>query len=141
MTAPVHFHVEHPDYNFTQSYEISEWIRSCCSEENVEIEQLDFIFCTDEHLLEININHLNHNYLTDVITFPYLEGKKIQGDIFISIDRVKDNAKELRIEWQDELCRVIIHGVLHLCGYKDKTVNEQALMREKEDNYLSLRSF
>jgi len=107
----------------------------------VTIELLDFIFCTDDDLLEINVNHLNHNYLTDVITFPYAEGETIAGDIFISIDRVKDNASDLNADWFDEFCRVMIHGVLHLCGYQDKTEQEQYEMRKKEDYYLSLRSF
>ncbi|MCZ4407718.1 rRNA maturation RNase YbeY [Cryomorphaceae bacterium 1068] len=139
--APVHFHAEHPDYHFDRQDDISEWIRLSCSKENVQIEQLDFIFCTDDDLLEINNKHLNHNYLTDVITFPYSEGELIAGDIFISIDRVKDNSSDLNTDSFDELCRVMIHGVLHLCGYHDKTEQEQAIMRNKEDYYLSLRSF
>lgn len=139
--APVHFHCEHPDYLFDRQYEVSAWIRSVCREEKVSIEQLDFIFCTDDDLLEINIKHLNHNYLTDVITFPYSEGETIAGDIVISIDRVKDNAKDLNSEWFEELCRVMVHGVLHLCGYRDKNSEQQAEMRGKEDYYLSLRSF
>lgn len=139
--ANVHFHSEHPDYHFDYQKEISDWVRLTCREENVKIGQLDFIFCTDDALLEINIKHLNHNYLTDVITFPYSEGETISGDIFISIDRVKDNAKDLNSEWFDELCRVIVHGVLHLCGYCDKNAEQQAEMRSKEDYYLSLRSF
>jgi len=139
--ALVHFHSEHPAYDFDRQDEVSDWIRSSCRKEKVEIELLDFIFCTDDELLEINIKHLNHNYLTDVITFPYSEGTTIAGDIFISIDRVKDNANDLKVDWFDELCRVIIHGVLHLCGYGDKNDAEAALMRKKEDYYLSLRSF
>ncbi|MGB6035078.1 MAG: rRNA maturation RNase YbeY [Cryomorphaceae bacterium] len=139
--APVHFHSEHPDYVFDRQDDISAWIRKACREEKVKIEQLDIIFCTDDDLLEINIKHLDHNYLTDVITFPYSEGEIIAGDIFISIDRVKDNAKDLNCEWFDELCRVMVHGVLHLCGYTDKESDDQAEMRKKEDYYLSLRSF
>jgi rRNA maturation RNase YbeY len=139
--AAVHFHSEHPDYHFDRQDDISEWIRVSCREEKVQIEQLDFILCTDENLLDINIMYLNHNYLTDVITFPYLEGDTIAGDIFVSIDRVKENASDLNTNWFDELCRVMIHGVLHLCGYHDKTEQEKAEMRNKEDYYLSLRSF
>jgi probable rRNA maturation factor len=139
--ANVHFHSEHPDYHFDHQEEISDWVRLTCREENVKIGQLDFIFCTDDALLEINIKHLDHNYLTDVITFPYSEGEAISGDIFISVDRVKDNAKDLNFEWFDEFCRVIVHGVLHLCGYCDKNAEQQAKMRSKEDYYLSLRSF
>lgn len=139
--APVYFHSEHPDFLFDRQDEVSEWIHSVCVEEKVEIEQLDFIFCTDDYVLEINIKHLNHKYLTDVITFPYAEGETIAGDIFISIDRVKENAQDLSVEWFKELCRVMVHGVLHLCGYTDKDKQEQAVMRGKEDYYLSLRSF
>jgi len=139
--ATIHFHSEHPDYKFDQQEDVSHWIRSSCKKEGVTIELLDFIFCTDDDLLEINVNHLNHNYLTDVITFPYAEGETIAGDIFISIDRVKDNASDLNADWFDEFCRVMIHGVLHLCGYQDKTEQEQYEMRKKEDYYLSLRSF
>lgn len=139
--APIEFHSEHPDFNFDRQNDLSDWIQKACKEEKVEIAQLDFIFCSDDDLLEINNKHLGHNYLTDVITFPYSEGETIEGDVFISIDRVKDNAKDLDIEWFDELCRVLIHGVLHLCGYSDKLEVEQAEMRRKEDYYLSLRSF
>jgi len=139
--APVHFHCEHPDYHFDHQDELRNWIIQTCKEENATIDRLDFIFCTDEDLLEINLNYLNHNYLTDVITFPYSEGDTIAGDIFISVDRVKENAQDLDLKWFDELCRVIIHGVLHLCGYTDKESHQQAEMRKKEDYYLSLRSF
>jgi rRNA maturation RNase YbeY len=137
----IYFHLEHPKYNFIHHEEISNWIRIVCDSENVRIKLLDFILCTDEDLLEINKKHLNHNYLTDVITFPYSEGDDLEADIFISLDRVDENSKLLNTQYSDELCRVMIHGVLHLCGYKDKTDREQVEMRKKEDYYLSLRSF
>jgi len=139
--APIYFHLEHPDYNFLPQNEISGWIREVCLTENVQIKVLDFILCTDQDLLGINIKHLNHNYLTDVITFPYSENDRLEADIFISLDRVNENADNLKVSYFDELCRVMIHGVLHLCGYKDKTEAEQLEMRKKEDYYLSLRSF
>mgnify|MGYP001804060443 CR=1 FL=1 len=138
---PILFHSELPDFSFDDDTGVSGWITHASTEEKVTIAGLNYIFCSDEYLLDINIKHLNHNYLTDIITFPYQEGKVLESDIFISVDRVKDNAAELKIDWFDELCRVMIHGFLHLCGYKDKTDDEQAVMRKKEDYYLSLRSF
>lgn len=106
-----------------------------------ELKQLGdvcFIFCGDEYLLAMNKQYLDHDYYTDIITFDYVEGKIISGDLFISIDRVNENAKEFGIEFKRELLRVMFHGVLHLCGYKDKTEYEKKQMREKEDFYLSV---
>ena len=96
------------------------------------------MFCTDDELLEINIKHLNHNTLTDIITFDYTEDKKISSDIFISVDRVLENAKKFEVTFEEELCRVMIHGVLHLCGYKDKSKPDAELMRKKENWALKL---
>lgn len=98
---------------------------------------ISLIFCSDKYLLDININYLNHNYHTDIITFNYVEGEVISGDLFISIDRVKENAVEFETSCAKELYRVIFHGLLHLVGYNDKTKEEKKIMREKEDLYLS----
>jgi probable rRNA maturation factor len=95
------------------------------------------ILCSDKYLLNMNIEYLQHNYYTDIITFNYVEGKLISGDLFISIERVKENSIEFNSIWIKELYRVIFHGVLHLIGYNDKTADEKKLMREKEDLYLS----
>lgn len=95
------------------------------------------IFCSDKYLLNINVEYLQHNYFTDIITFDYAEGGKISGDLFISIDRVKDNAVQFNTTFLKELYRVIFHGVLHLVGYNDKSVKEKKVMREKENLYLS----
>lgn len=98
---------------------------------------ISLIFCSDKYLLNINVEYLNHNYFTDIITFNYIEGNTISGDLFISIERVKENAVEFNTTWIKELYRVIFHGVLHLVGYNDKTSLEKKEMREKEDLYLS----
>ena len=121
--------------------ELKVWITGLITEEGFKEGDICFIFCTDEYLLDINVKHLNHNYLTDVISFDYGMGKLLAGDIFISVDRVKDNAVTYAKTYQEELHRVMAHGILHFCGYKDKTLEDQRLMRQKEDYYLSLRTF
>jgi len=102
---------------------------------------LNFIFCSDNYLLKINVEHLNHDTYTDIITFDYSKEDRISGDIFISIDRVEENAKSHKTSFENELHRVIIHGVLHLLGYGDKEPGQKAEMRQKEDFCLSLRDF
>ncbi len=98
---------------------------------------ISIILCSDKYLLNMNIEYLQHNYYTDIITFNYVVGNKISGDLFISIERVKENSIEFNTSWIKELYRVIFHGVLHLIGYNDKTADEKKVMREKEDLYLS----
>jgi len=120
---------------------ISNWINECIAKEGFKEGKINYIFCDDEYLLDLNIKHLNHNTLTDIISFDYTLGKLVSGDIFISIERVIDNAKKFKVPFEDELNRVMIHGVLHCCGYNDKTAEEKKLMRSKEDYYLSLRTF
>ena len=105
-------------------------------EEKKNIGQLTYIFCSDEYLLNINKQYLKHDYLTDIITFDYTVEDEISGDIFISVERVKENAKEFNQKYFSETLRVILHGALHLCGYKDKTKAQQKQMRIKEDYYL-----
>ena len=117
------------------------WIEQTIIEEGFELGQLSFVFMSDVRLLEFNKTYLNHDFFTDVITFDDVDYKTVNGDILISIERVFDNSKRLEINYLDEFFRVVIHGVLHLCGYKDKTASEVALMREKEDYYLKRRSF
>lgn len=117
---------------------IKDWITKTIKKEGFKLGELSYNFCTDEELLRVNIEHLNHDFYTDIITFELNEDRLIIGDIYISIDRVKDNAKQNKTSYTNELMRVVIHGVLHLCGYKDKTKKDAALMREKEDYYLSL---
>lgn len=119
---------------------IYSWLNKVAILENKTIQSLNIILCSDEFLLSMNQKHLNHDYYTDVITFDLSEKTTlIEGEIYISIDRVKENAKLLNQPFIDELHRVIVHGLLHLCGYKDKTQPQQKLMRKKEDEYLFLR--
>ncbi|SFZ90161.1 rRNA maturation RNase YbeY [Flaviramulus basaltis] len=115
---------------------ISSWILNTISSENHKIEEINYVFCDDEYLHKLNVEFLNHDTLTDIISFDYSMGKTIQGDIFISVERVKDNAVDFGVSFDEELNRVIIHGVLHYCGYKDKTENDAKVMREKENLYL-----
>ena len=103
--------------------------------------ELSVVFCSDEYLLEMNKTHLNHDYYTDILTFSYNEKNVISGDLFISVDRVQDNAETNKVEFLNELSRVVIHGVLHLCGYNDKTPKEISLIREKEAYYLKTLCF
>lgn len=117
---------------------LREWVALCIKKEKKQLGYLSFNFCSDRHLLNMNKEHLNHDYYTDIITFELNEHGLISGDIYISIDRVKDNAKTIGNPFNQELWRVIIHGVLHLCGYKDKSDKDAKNMRKKEDHYLSL---
>ncbi|SFQ12503.1 rRNA maturation RNase YbeY [Parafilimonas terrae] len=106
-------------------------------EECIALDQLSYIFCSDAYLLQINKQFLNHDTLTDVITFPFSEeGEPVYGEVYLSVDRIKENAKTFEVEYQNELLRVMVHGALHLCGYTDKTKPQKAQMREKEDYYL-----
>lgn len=114
------------------------WLSKVCVLENKTLGDVNLIFTSDEYLLEMNQKHLNHDYYTDIITFDYVEGNQIFGDLFISYDRVKDNAQSNNVSIENELNRVIVHGVLHLCGYKDKTEKDEKIMRSKEDEMLTL---
>lgn len=116
------------------------WLNTVAAVENKTIQSLNIILCSDEFLLSMNQRHLNHDYYTDVITFDLSEQSGlIEGEIYISVDRVKENAVLLNQKFNDELHRVMVHGLLHLCGYKDKTLIQQKTMRKKEDEYLLLR--
>jgi len=120
---------------------IKRWIAEVIQSEKYNFEDINYIFCDDAYLLEKNIKYLKHNTLTDIISFDYSFGKKISGEIFISVERVKENATIYNTTFTDELHRVMVHGILHFCGYKDKTDLEKNEMRAKEDYYLSLRDF
>lgn len=117
--------------------QISVWLENIILEEGKKLGKIQYIFCDDEYLLQVNKEHLQHDYYTDVITFDYVKGKKISGDIFVSLQRIEDNAASLSTNKDEELRRILAHGVLHLCGYKDKSDSEQLLMTEKENFYLS----
>jgi len=127
------------DFKLTNVDAITEWVRFAVLKEEFTAEDINYIFCDDGYLLELNIKHLKHNTLTDIISFNDSLGRLISGDIFISIDRVRENATKFNVSFDDELHRVMIHGILHFCKYNDKTAVEKKVMREKEDYYLSLR--
>lgn len=114
-----------------------EWISETVSAEGFELNRLDFIFCSDESLLEINRNHLGHDYYTDIITFP-LNDNPLLAEIYVSVDRVKENAQALQIPFESELHRVMIHGVLHLCGFDDHEEEDIRIIRKKEDACLKI---
>lgn len=116
---------------------ISKWITDAIISEEHKLEEINYVFCDDEYLHKLNVEFLSHDTLTDIISFDYTVGKIVQGDIFISVERVTGNAKEYRVSFEEELQRVIIHGVLHYCGYNDKSDEDAKVMREKEDHYLS----
>ena len=125
-------------FRFQGKSKISNWIKKVVKREGGNFVSLNVVFCSDDYLLNINRDYLKHDYLTDIITFDYSEAKKISGEIYISIDRVRDNANGLKLPFEIELRRVIIHGVLHLLGYKDKTASQKKVIRKKEDECLSL---
>lgn len=137
----IHYHHEKTPFNLSSRLAIRKWIYATIKEEGKEPGDINYIFCSDDYLLELNKSALDHDYFTDIITFDYCEENSISGDLFISVDRVGDNASNLKNPFLDELHRVMIHGVLHLCGYKDKTKKDEQIMRKKEDYYLNLRSF
>jgi probable rRNA maturation factor len=139
MSKPtIHFFTEDTSYAFKNKTAIKAWIKLAIAEEGYILQELNFILCSDEYLLRINQDYLNHDTYTDVITFDNSEGlKTISGDIFISIERVKENAKEIKAATTAELCRVMIHGTLHLLGYKDKGKAAKTVMTAREDHYLS----
>ena len=134
--SQIYFFSEETSFHLENSSIHEKWLSFVAAEENNGINQLNYIFCSDEYLLKINIEHLNHNTFTDVITFEYAS-MPIEGDIFISIDRIKENASEFNVSFMNELNRVMVHGLLHLLGYKDKTKEDKIEMTRKEDYYLS----
>jgi rRNA maturation RNase YbeY len=115
---------------------IANWLSNVAFSENKNIDTISVIFCSDDYLLSVNKEYLNHDYYTDIITFDYSVDTEISGDLFISIDRVNENSTEFKVPFLNELHRVLVHGVLHLCGYGDKSPDEETLMRSKEDFYL-----
>ena len=117
---------------------IANWISNVITSENKKVGEINYIFCDDEYLHKINVEHLQHDTLTDIISFDYCVGNEINGDMFISIERVKDNALDFKVSFDEELRRVLVHGILHYCGFKDKTDKEEQLMRNKEDEKIAM---
>ena len=141
VESEFNFHSENISFTLNKKPAIISWLSYSITNENKIPGEISYIFCSDQYLHELNVKHLNHNTLTDIITFDYCEKNRVNGDLFISIDRVKDNAKSFNSSIENELHRVMIHGILHLCGYKDKTLEDQNVMSAKEDFYLNLRHF
>ena len=134
----IRFFNEDVSYKFPQKQATRQWLNQQAEQEGYAVGELNYIFCSDEHVLQVNRDYLQHDYYTDIITFDQSDEEgKIEGDIFISVERVADNAAELGITADQEMRRVLAHGLLHLCGYGDKTDEEAALMRAKEDEWLS----
>jgi rRNA maturation RNase YbeY len=133
----IEFHYE-IDFKINKEPEYVSWVSSICVSENVEAADLSFIFCDDDYLLELNRKYLNHDTYTDIISFDYSEGRTISGDIFISVERVRENSKVYGTTFLEELRRVMAHGVLHLIGYKDKSKKDIEVMRMKELDKIKL---
>ncbi|MDX1426469.1 MAG: rRNA maturation RNase YbeY [Salegentibacter mishustinae] len=133
----INFYSEN-DFELQEEKSFDTWIRKVISSEEKQLGEINYIFCDDHYLYKINLKFLDHDTYTDIISFDNSEGDELNGDIFISTDRVTENAKEYNVDFSDELKRVMIHGILHLCGYGDKTESEAALMRQKEDEKIAL---
>ncbi len=134
----INFFSEDTDFNFQEIEKAIKWLQLIGSNHSKEIGVLNIIFCSDEYLHKLNIEYLQHDTLTDIITFPHEDGDFISGDIFISIDRVKDNASEYGVQVDTELIRVMAHGLLHLCGLMDKTDEDKNVMRQQEERAIKL---
>ena len=132
------------NFNYETEFELSnevayaDWLSNVIQSENKSEGDINYIFCDDEYLLEINQQYLDHDTLTDIISFDYSVGNELHGDIFISIERVADNAADFGVSFDEELKRVLVHGVLHYCGYKDKSDADEKLMRQKEEEKMKL---
>ncbi len=135
----VTYNYEDIDFKISKQPYLLAWLKHIISLENKKTSHINFIFCSDEYLLKMNQEHLQHDDYTDIITFDYCEGVKVAGDIFISIERVRENAEKFNVPFSDELHRVIIHGILHLLGYKDKTKEDKEKMTEMENKSLASR--
>lgn len=126
------------DFELSSESDYASWIQNVITSENKEEGDINYIFCDDEYLHKINVEYLNHDTLTDIISFDYSEGNFLHGDIFVSVERVTENAKEFNVSFENELKRVMAHGVLHYCGYKDKSEQDELLMRQKEDEKIKM---
>ncbi|MFY0602400.1 MAG: rRNA maturation RNase YbeY [Flavobacteriaceae bacterium] len=129
------------DFSLAQEEAVSNWIIEALEAEGFDYEDINFIFCNDEYLLKLNKKYLNHDTFTDIISFDYSIGNVVSGDIFISTERVSDNANKYQVSFENELHRVIIHGILHFMGYNDKSEDETLLMREKENQAIKELKF
>lgn len=135
----INFHSESIDFRVTNPIKTKRWLKSVIESEGFELGEINYIFCNDEYLHKINVEYLDHDTLTDIITFDNSEDEAlIEGDIFVSIERITDNSNDFKTSFEHEFRRVIVHGILHLCGYYDKTDEDEKQMRTKEDHYINL---
>jgi probable rRNA maturation factor len=140
VTQKSNIHFEYEDIeapSFLNQEVISNWLNDIASGYQSKIVNLQYIFCDDEYMLEVNREHLNHDYYTDIITFPYQEGKLVEADILISLESVQENADHYKVTYQEELMRVMVHGLLHVVGFSDKTEEESLKMRKAEDEAIA----
>lgn len=135
----ISYYFEDTDFVFREKNLNGRWLRMVAESEVRRLGNVSIIFCSDNYILDVNQRYLGHDYFTDIITFDYCEGDRLSGDLFISVDSVRENALEYGTEFKDELNRVIVHGILHLIGYDDHTEDEVKTMREKENYYLDIR--
>jgi probable rRNA maturation factor len=135
VTPGIDFHFNVPLDSFGDQEAYRRWIRNAVDEEQRRLLRVDYIFVSDEDLLSLNVKHLGHHTLTDIITFPY-QTDPIEAEIYISLERVQDNAQQNRVSLHNELRRVMIHGILHMCGWTDKTDDNRKAMRKREEHYL-----
>ena len=126
------------DFELDNVEQYEDWISRIIESEGFDEGEINYIFCDDEYLHKINVEYLDHDTLTDIISFDYTVGNVLQGDIFVSIERVRDNANDFNVSFEEELKRVLSHGVLHYCGYKDKSPKDEALMRSKEEEKMQM---
>ena len=126
------------DFELSNETEISSWLSRVILSENKKEGDINYIFCDDDYLLEINQQYLDHDTLTDIISFDYCVGNELHGDIFISVERVRENAVDFDVSFEEELKRVLVHGVLHYCGFKDKSAGDEFIMRQKENEKIKL---
>ncbi|RZM21818.1 MAG: rRNA maturation RNase YbeY [Pedobacter sp.] len=126
------------DFELTDEPKYESWLSGVITSEEKREGEISYVFCDDEYLLQMNIQYLDHDTLTDIISFDYTVGKEISGDIFISIERVRENAEDFKAPFEEELRRVMVHGILHYCGYKDKSDEDERLMRVKEEEKIVL---
>ena len=133
----IYFNYEN-DFILENEEVISSWLEDVILSEDKKLGEINYIFCDDEYLHKINLEYLSHDTLTDIISFDYSMGNELHGDIFVSIERVTENAVDFKTDFNEELKRVLVHGVLHYCGYKDKSEQEEIIMRSKEDEKIQM---
>ncbi|MDR3184903.1 MAG: rRNA maturation RNase YbeY [Prevotellaceae bacterium] len=133
------FYIEDINFNLLSKRDVASWLKTVAGAEGKQVGAVAVVFCSDDYLLQMNRRYLQHDYYTDILTFDYTEGRTLGGDLFISIDTVRANSARYKQLFEKELLRVILHGILHLCGYADATPAQQKAMRALEDKYLAMR--